>query len=69
MGINRDKPDLWKKDILQSVDLYNGWFMEFAPKAFRNTRGATAAKVESALKNTNYLIINNIYFFIIWIFW
>lgn len=50
MGINRDKPDLWKKDILQSVDLYNGWFMEFAPKAFRNTRGATAAKVESALK-------------------
>ena len=28
MGINRDKPDLWKKDILQSVDLYNGWFME-----------------------------------------
>lgn len=55
MGINRDKPDLWKKDILQSVDLYNGWFMEFAPKAFRNTRGATAAKVESALKNTNYL--------------
>lgn len=50
MGINRDKPDLWKKDILQSVDLYNGWFMEFAPKAFRDTRGATAAKVESALK-------------------
>lgn len=38
MGINRDKPDLWKKDILQSVDLYNGWFMEFAPKAFRDTR-------------------------------
>ena len=22
MSINRDKPDLWKNDILQSVDLY-----------------------------------------------
>ena len=31
MGINRDKPDLWKSDIIQSVDLYNSWFMEFAP--------------------------------------
>lgn len=30
MGINRDKPDLWKDDVAQSVDLYNTWFMEFA---------------------------------------
>lgn len=50
MGINRDKPDLWKEDIAQSVDLYNTWFMEFAPKAFRETRVHTASQVESALE-------------------
>lgn len=55
MSINRDKPDLWKNDILQSVDLYNSWFMEFAPRAFRETRVTTANRVESALVDTNYL--------------
>lgn len=55
MSINRDKPDLWKNDILQSVDLYNRWFMEFAPKAFRDMRVITADRVEHALIDTNYL--------------
>lgn len=55
MSINRDKPDFWKNDILQSVDLYNRWFMEFAPKAFRDTRVKTANSVEQALINTSYL--------------
>lgn len=56
MGINRDKPDLWKIDIQASVDLYNEWFMAFAPKAFRDTRISTASKVESALINSSYLL-------------
>lgn len=55
MSINRDKPDLWKSDILQSVDLYNSWFMEFAPRAFRETRVTTASSVERALVDTSYL--------------
>jgi hypothetical protein len=55
MGINRDKPDLWKKDVADSVDLYNSWFMEFAPRAFRETRVSTANKVKHALAITNYL--------------
>ncbi len=55
MSINRDKPDFWKNDILQSVDLYNRWFMEFAPKAFRDTRIMTACRVEKALIDTDYL--------------
>lgn len=55
MGINRDKPDLWKSDIVQSVDLYNSWFMEFAPKTFRETRVVTANKVRCALADTSYL--------------
>lgn len=55
MSINRDKPNSWENDILQSVDLYNRWFMEFAPKAFRDTRVTTANSVERALIYTNYL--------------
>lgn len=55
MGINRDKPDLWKRDVAESVDLYNSWFMEYAPQAFRETRISTAIKVENALVNTSYL--------------
>lgn len=52
MGINRDKPDLWKADIVRSVDLYNSWFMQFAPKAFRETRIKTTGNVEFALRST-----------------
>lgn len=55
MAINRDKPDQWKADILQSVDLYNDWFMNFAPKAFRETRIKTTEDVELALKATTNL--------------
>ena len=38
MGINRDNPNLWKNDILQSVDLYNSWFMEFGVVACKCSR-------------------------------
>lgn len=55
MAVNRNKPDKWKADIAQSVDLYNSWFMDFAPKAFRETRITTAARVEKALHATNNL--------------
>lgn len=55
MGINRDNPDQWKSDIKQSVDLYNSWFMQFAPKAFRETRVTTAKQVEFALHSTENL--------------
>ena len=37
MGVSLDKPQNWKADIAQSVDMYNDWFMKFAPKAFRDT--------------------------------
>lgn len=55
MGINRDKPDRWKTDIALSVDLYNQWFMDFAPAAFRRTRVSTTKAVELALKATKNL--------------
>jgi hypothetical protein len=47
--VNADKPHLWKQDIAQSVDFYNSWFMQFAPRAYRDTRISTAQQVESAL--------------------
>lgn len=55
MGINLDKPQFWKSDIAQSVDMYNNWFMNFAPKAFRETRSQTTQDVEQALNITRNL--------------
>lgn len=55
MGVNRDKVDLWKADVAKSVDFYNNWFMEFAPKAYRETRVKTTKDVEQALKWTENL--------------
>ena len=55
MPINLDKPHRWKQDIASSVDMYNSWFMQFAPKAFRETRVITAKQVEFALRSTENL--------------
>lgn len=49
MSINADKPHLWKADILASVDLFNSWFIKFAPKAYRETRLQTTKQVEAGL--------------------
>ncbi len=56
MAVNLDKPHLWKADIIKSVDMYNRWFMEFAPAAFRATRIQTTIDVETALRLTGNLI-------------
>lgn len=56
MAINRDKPDKWKEDIAQSVDMYNEWFMRFAPDAYRTTRVQTIKNVEATLKATKNLM-------------
>ena len=55
MAVNRDKPDRWKEDINQSVDMFNEWFMNFAPEAYRNTRIQTTKDVELTLKATKNL--------------
>jgi len=52
MAVNLDKPARWKADIAKSVDMYNDWFMTFAPQAFRSTRMQTTRDVESALHST-----------------
>lgn len=55
MPVNSDKPQGWKKDIARSVDLYNGWFLKFAPQAYRSARAEATVDVERALKLTNNL--------------
>ena len=56
MPVNLDKPQYWKADIAYSVDMYNNWFMNFAPKAFRDTRIVTTKEVEKTLKSTDNLL-------------
>jgi type II restriction enzyme len=55
MAVNRDKPDRWKRDIQLSVDMYNDWFLRFAPDAFRRTRIDTTKDVISTLRVTENL--------------
>jgi len=55
MAINADKPQQWKQDIGASVDLFNQWFIKFAPKTYRDTRLKTTEVVEDALSLTNDL--------------
>lgn len=55
MAVNRDKPDRWKADVATSVDMYNSWFMDFAPQAFRDTRIKVTEVVASTLKATKNL--------------
>jgi hypothetical protein len=53
--INADKPSLWKEDIARSVDLYNQWFMDFAPVTYRAKRIEVTKHVEDALQQSNDL--------------
>ena len=55
MAVNRDKPDRWKHDIAQSVDMYNAWFIRFAPEAYRTTRVQATQDVEATLRATQDL--------------
>lgn len=52
MGVNRDQPDRWKADIMRSVDMYNRWFLRFAPDAYRKTRLRTTEDVQRTLSAT-----------------
>lgn len=55
MPLNADKPHLWKTDTAASVDLYNAWFLEFAPTAFRAERSKTVERVTDMFDVTDSL--------------
>ena len=52
MPVNLDKPHRWKQDTAQSVDLYNSWYLEFAPRVYREKRIETTRQVQEALSLT-----------------
>ncbi len=55
MPANRHKPDLWKSDIAKSVDMFNEWFLHFAPRTFRESRNRATSEVAVALAHTGFL--------------
>jgi len=55
MGVNFDRPSKWKEDIAQSVDLYNQWFLNFAPQTYRDERLRATDFVQAMLIRTNLL--------------
>ena len=52
VAVNKNRPERWKSDIAQSVDMYNDWFLQFAPNAYRRTRVQTTGDVEATLEAT-----------------
>lgn len=54
MGVNRDNIDAWKRDIAESVDYYNRWFLNFAPETFRSERRKAEQRVKKAFSLTDY---------------
>lgn len=52
MAINNDRPDRWNLDIAKSVDMYNEWFVKFAPKAYRETRAKATECVMQMMRRT-----------------
>jgi type II restriction enzyme len=55
MGANLNKPHLWKEDIARSVDLYNEWFLNFAPSTYRKERVKATEHVQDMLHRTKHL--------------
>lgn len=55
MPVNLNRPQQWKSDVTASVDLYNAWFMAFAPDAFRRARTRTAGVVLDDLRHLAFL--------------
>lgn len=54
--INADKPHLWKDDVEASVNLYNRWFLNAAPEAYRGTRLDTIESVAAAFSRTAQML-------------
>lgn len=52
---NIRRTELWKSDSWASVEFYNKWFIEYAPKAFREARNGVLTKVITTFKETSDL--------------
>lgn len=63
--LNADKVSMWKPDIEKSVELYNNWFIKFAPKTFKESRAGSINLVKDVfdltenLKSINPSVLKN----------
>lgn len=55
MAVNRDKIHQWEEDTIASVNLYNDWFLNFAPATYQEERKKAIQHVEVMLKRTSSL--------------
>lgn len=55
LSANKSETSKWKIDVEASVDMYNDWFMKFAPLAFREERKKTTVAVKQMLEDTGNL--------------
>ncbi|MCL2503891.1 MAG: XamI family restriction endonuclease, partial [Coriobacteriia bacterium] len=53
--INADRVQQWKTDIAKSVQMYNDWFFEAAPQAFKDSRMSAVEQVLNAFSVTDQM--------------
>lgn len=51
--INRNNSDQWKEDTCRSVEMYNEWFLGFAPSTYINERDKSTKRVVKAMELTD----------------
>ncbi|MDR1791601.1 MAG: XamI family restriction endonuclease [Propionibacteriaceae bacterium] len=51
--INANRVDRWKADVAASVSMYNEWFFDAAPQAFKESRSVARQQVLDALNTTD----------------
>lgn len=56
--INRNDSDRWKEDTHRSVEMYNEWFLGFAPSTYICERERATRRVADAMKQTDNFRIN-----------
>ena len=56
--INRNDSDRWKEDTRRSVEMYNEWFLGFAPSTYIRERERATRYVADAMKLTDNFRIN-----------
>ena len=55
MRININRPELWKKDIAESVNYYNNWFIECAPDIYKENKTRASQSVRVTFEHTDAL--------------
>ncbi len=56
--INRNNCDQWKEDTCRSVEMYNEWFLGFAPATYISEREKSKRQVAKAMRQTDNFHLN-----------